>query len=176
MPINIIHNMRNICYTINLHLKILKSKIIQYYTWYNFTLILLCRETQPNPNPLSHITKTSLKNTHKCKGKISFQYNHIQNLLCTLRKIVEPYKKTPLVQTYLLNFLEPLLRWLEKTNMGYHFNTPSSTCTTSAYANDLTIIYDKMQRIQPQINKFKKFKKMGTYGPWSIQMCHHKVP
>jgi hypothetical protein len=41
-------------------------------------------------------------------------------------------------------FLEPLLRWLEKDNMGYHFSTSTSTCTTTAYADDLEILSDNI--------------------------------
>lgn len=38
---------------------------------------------------------------------------------------------------YLFNiFLGPLLRCLDKTFMGYHFNTFPFTCITTAYAND----------------------------------------
>jgi hypothetical protein len=54
-------------------------------------------------------------------------------------------------------FLEPLLRWLEKGNMGYHFSTSPSTCTTSAYADDLAIITDEIHHIQPQVTKLQKF-------------------
>ena len=54
-------------------------------------------------------------------------------------------------------FLEPLLRWLEKDNLGYHFTTSPSTCTTTAYADDLAIITDNIQNIQPQIHKLQKF-------------------
>ena len=54
-------------------------------------------------------------------------------------------------------FLKPLLRWLEKNNRGYHFNTSPSLCTTSAYADDLAILSDTIQNIQPQITKLQKF-------------------
>ena len=54
-------------------------------------------------------------------------------------------------------FLEPLLRWLEKDDMGYHFSTSTSTCTTTAYADDLAIISDNINHIQPQILKLQKF-------------------
>jgi hypothetical protein len=50
-------------------------------------------------------------------------------------------------------FLEPLLRWLEKDNKGYHFSTSPSSCITSAYADDLAILSDTIQNIQPQITK-----------------------
>ena len=54
-------------------------------------------------------------------------------------------------------FLEPLLRWLEKDNMGYHFSTSTSSCTTPAYADDLAILSDNILSIQPQIIKLQKF-------------------
>ena len=54
-------------------------------------------------------------------------------------------------------FLEPLLRWLEKDNKGYHFSTSLSSCTTSAYADDLAILSDTIHNIQPQITKLQKF-------------------
>ena len=44
-------------------------------------------------------------------------------------------------------FLEPLLRWLEKDDMGYHFSTSTSTCTTTAYADDLAILSDNINHI-----------------------------
>ena len=54
-------------------------------------------------------------------------------------------------------FLEPLLRWLEKDDLGYHFNTSPSACTTTAYADDLAIITDNIKHLQPQILKLQKF-------------------
>ena len=56
-------------------------------------------------------------------------------------------------------FLEPLLRWLEKDNKGYHFNTSPSSCTTSGYADNLAILSDTIQNIQPQITKLQQFAK-----------------
>jgi hypothetical protein len=53
-------------------------------------------------------------------------------------------------------FLKPLLRWLEKDDIGYHINTSTATCTTTTYANDLAIIIDNIQHIQPQILKLQK--------------------
>ena len=41
-------------------------------------------------------------------------------------------------------FIEPLLRWLEKDNMGCHFNTFSFTCITTIYVDDLAIISNKI--------------------------------
>ena len=54
-------------------------------------------------------------------------------------------------------FYKPLLRWLEKDNKDYNFSTSPSSCTTSAYADDLIIISDTIQNIQPQINKLQQF-------------------
>ena len=54
-------------------------------------------------------------------------------------------------------FMEPLLRWLEQDNLGYNFNTSPSICTTTAYADDLAIITNNIQHIQPQISKLQKF-------------------
>ena len=45
-------------------------------------------------------------------------------------------------------FLEPLLRWLEKYDMGYHFNTSSVTCTTTTYADNL-INYHRQYKTYP---------------------------
>ena len=67
-------------------------------------------------------------------------------------------------------FLEPLLRWLEKDDLGYHFNTSLSTCTTTAYADDLAIITDNIQHIQPQINKLHKFAQW-SYMDLNLSKC-----
>jgi hypothetical protein len=37
-------------------------------------------------------------------------------------------------------FLEPLLRWLEINELGYHFNTSPTTYTTTTYADDQAVI------------------------------------
>jgi hypothetical protein len=44
-----------------------------------------------------------------------------------------------------------------KRQYGLPFSTSPSTCTTSAYADDLAIITDKIQHIQPQVTKLQKF-------------------
>ena len=67
-------------------------------------------------------------------------------------------------------FLEPLLRWLEKNNMGYHFNTSKATCTTTAYADDLAIITDNIKHIQPQVTKFQKFAQW-SYMDLNLSKC-----
>jgi hypothetical protein len=54
-------------------------------------------------------------------------------------------------------FLEPLLRWLERGNLGYKLKTSQYTLNSAAYADDLAIITNNIKHIQPQINKIDKF-------------------
>jgi hypothetical protein len=54
-------------------------------------------------------------------------------------------------------FLEPLLRWLERGNLGYKLKTSQYTLTSTAYEDDLAIITDDIKHLQPQINKIGKF-------------------
>jgi hypothetical protein len=54
-------------------------------------------------------------------------------------------------------FLEPLLRWIERGNLGYKLNTSQHTINSDAYADDLAIITNDIKAIQPQINKIDKF-------------------
>jgi hypothetical protein len=54
-------------------------------------------------------------------------------------------------------FLEPLLRWLERGNLGYILKTSQYTLNSAAYADDLAIITSDIKHIQPQINKIDKF-------------------
>jgi hypothetical protein len=54
-------------------------------------------------------------------------------------------------------FLEPLLRWLERGNLGYKLKTSQYTINSAAYADDLAIITNNIKSIQPQINKIDKF-------------------
>jgi hypothetical protein len=54
-------------------------------------------------------------------------------------------------------FLEPLLRWLERGNLGYKLKTSQYTLNFAAYADDLAIITSNIKYIQPQINKIDKF-------------------
>jgi hypothetical protein len=51
-------------------------------------------------------------------------------------------------------FLEPLLRWLERCNLGYKLKTSQYTLNS---ADDLAIITNDIKHIQPQINKIDKF-------------------
>jgi hypothetical protein len=54
-------------------------------------------------------------------------------------------------------FLEPLLRWLERGNLGYKLQTSQYTLNSAAYADDLAIITNDIKHLQPQINKIDKF-------------------
>ena len=54
-------------------------------------------------------------------------------------------------------FLDPLLKWLEKANLGYHFNKLSAICMTTTYSDDLIVITDNVTHIQSQINKLQRF-------------------
>jgi hypothetical protein len=54
-------------------------------------------------------------------------------------------------------FLESLLRWLERDNLGYKLNTSQYTLNSAAYTNDLAIITSNIKSIQPQINKIDNF-------------------
>jgi hypothetical protein len=56
-----------------------------------------------------------------------------------------------------ITFLEPLLRWLERGNLGYKLNTSQYTINSAAYADDLAIITNDIKSIQPQIDKIDKF-------------------
>ena len=52
-------------------------------------------------------------------------------------------------------FLEPLLQWLEKTNLEYRINTSTTTCNIKAYAGSLAIIINTIWNIQLQIYKLQ---------------------
>ena len=54
-------------------------------------------------------------------------------------------------------FLNPLLWWLEKNNIGYYFKTSSTTCNTISYTDNLAILTNNITHIQPQIRKLQKF-------------------
>jgi hypothetical protein len=53
--------------------------------------------------------------------------------------------------------LEPLLRWLERGNLGYKLKTSQYMINSAAYADDLAIITSDIKYIQPQINKINQF-------------------
>lgn len=53
-------------------------------------------------------------------------------------------------------FLDPLRRWLEKDNLGYHFNTSIVTCNTTSYADDPVVIgHPNKSKLNP--TTFKAF-------------------
>jgi hypothetical protein len=52
--------------------------------------------------------------------------------------------------------LEPLLRWLERGDLGYKLKTSQYTINSTAYADDLAIITSDIKHIQLQINKIDK--------------------
>jgi hypothetical protein len=53
--------------------------------------------------------------------------------------------------------LEPLLKWLERGNLGYKLKTSQYILNSAAYADDLAIITNNIKHKQPQINKIDKF-------------------
>jgi hypothetical protein len=63
----------------------------------------------------------------------------------------------PLSPYLFIIFLEPLLRWLERGNLGYKLQTSQYTLNSAAYADDLAIITNDIKHLQPQINKIDKF-------------------
>ena len=58
-------------------------------------------------------------------------------------------QRDPLSSYLFIIFLDPLLRWLEKSNIGYHFKILSAMCDTIAYPDDLVIITNNIAHIQP---------------------------
>ena len=56
-----------------------------------------------------------------------------------------------------LIFLEPLLRWLDRDNLGYTFKTSKTTISLAAYVDDLAVISSCINHIQPQLNKIEFF-------------------
>ena len=68
-------------------------------------------------------------------------------------------------------FLEPLLRWLQQRNNGYTFGTSIIKISSTAYADDLTTIANKLKTLQTQFNKLYNFVRMGRNGSWNIQVC-----
>ena len=74
--------------------------------------------------------------------------------------------------------LDPLLRWLEKDNIGYHLKTSIATCNTIAYADDLPILTDNVAHIQSQIHKLQKFLEWAylnlNLSKYAITGCPNK--
>ena len=65
-------------------------------------------------------------------------------------------------------FLKPLLRWLEKDEAGYCFKTSPSTCTTTAYTDDLAILMDDIQ--------IATICGMVLHEPKPLEMRNHRLP
>ena len=55
-------------------------------------------------------------------------------------------------------FLEPLLRWLQRGNNEYTFNTSNTTICSAAYADDLAAISNNLPSLQHQLNEIDKFR------------------
>ena len=66
-------------------------------------------------------------------------------------------QKDTLSPYIVITFLEPLLRWLQKKRNGYTFGTSKITISSVAFANDLTVITNKLHTLQIQLNKLDKF-------------------
>jgi hypothetical protein len=54
-------------------------------------------------------------------------------------------------------FLEPLLRWLDRDNLGYTFRTSSNSISSAAYADDLATLFGDIKSIPHQVTKIDKF-------------------
>jgi hypothetical protein len=54
-------------------------------------------------------------------------------------------------------FIEPLLRWLATSNLGYKLCTSNTTITFATYVDDLVVISNHASSIQPQLHKLDKF-------------------
>jgi hypothetical protein len=54
-------------------------------------------------------------------------------------------------------FLEPLLRWLNRDNLGYTFRTSSNSISSAASANDLAALFGDIKSIPHQVTKIDKF-------------------
>jgi hypothetical protein len=63
-----------------------------------------------------------------------------------------------------INFLKPLLRWLDQDHLGYSFKTSSMTISSVAYADDLAVIFKNIKDIQSQLNKIDKFYAWASMG------------
>ena len=58
---------------------------------------------------------------------------------------------------FFIIFLEPLLRWLQRRNNRYTFNTSNSKLNSAAYVNGLAVISNNLTSLQHQLNKLDKF-------------------
>ena len=62
-----------------------------------------------------------------------------------------------LSQYLFIIFLKPLLRWLQQGNSEYTFDTSEVKISSTAYADDLAAIANKLEILQTQLNKLDKF-------------------
>ena len=77
--INNLNNIGSFYYITHIHLKTPKRKFIQYHTWNNTTLILLCEDIHPNPGPMPDLLNTH-PNDHKRRQKhISYRVQSNSN-------------------------------------------------------------------------------------------------
>ena len=54
-------------------------------------------------------------------------------------------------------FLEPLIRWVQRENNGYTFNTSNTKLSYAAYADDLAVISNNLTSLQLQLNKLDNY-------------------
>ena len=66
-----------------------------------------------------------------------------------MRRYIKPY--------IFIIFLKPLLRWLQRGNNGYIFNTFNTKLNSAAYANDIAAIANNLTTLQLQLNKLNKY-------------------
>jgi hypothetical protein len=94
-------------------------------------------------NIYSHSTTTFIGNHFDKTQPIPIQRGTIQG------DTLSPY--------LFIIFLEPLLRWLQRGNYGYTFETSQTTLCSAAYADDLAAISNNLSSLQHQLNKIDKF-------------------
>ena len=68
-----------------------------------------------------------------------------------------PIQRDTLSPYLFIIFLEPLLRWLQRRKNGYTPGTSNITINSTTYANDLTIITNKLTSLQTQLKKLDKY-------------------
>ena len=94
-PLIIVHNfinIGNIYHITHLHLKTPKSKTIHYYTWNNSKIIILSGDIQPNPGPISNITKNlPLEYQHRIKQYFLLNTTSLKPRYAHLEKLFTPY-------------------------------------------------------------------------------------
>jgi hypothetical protein len=56
-----------------------------------------------------------------------------------------------------LIFLEPLLRWLQRDQLGYTFRTSENKVSAAAYADDLATITNTIDNMKKQVTKLERY-------------------